>query len=212
MSNIHTILFDLDGTLIDTNELIIASFTHTFKHFQLSFTREEIMQFNGPPLTETFQQIDPAKAMEMLQVYRKHNHKIHNDYVKAFPFVSETLEQLKQRNMKIGVVTTKMREGAELGLSLTGLSRYVDAIITLDDVQHAKPHPESVMKAMDELDSKAGSTLMVGDNYHDIEAGKNAGVKTAGVAWAHKGKAHLLAYKPTYMLEDMKDLLTIAGV
>lgn len=210
--SINTILFDLDGTLIDTNELIIASFNHTFNHYQLNFTREEMIGFNGPPLRETFHQIDPERAENMIATYRKHNLAAHDSYVKAFPNVVETLEVLKNKQVKLGVVTTKMNQAVTMGLTLTGLDAYFDTVVTFDDVTNTKPHPEPVIKAMEELGADAASTLMVGDNYHDIEAGKNAGVKTAGVAWALKGKEHLLAYQPTYMLEDMSDLLTILEV
>ncbi|UJL45311.1 pyrophosphatase PpaX [Virgibacillus sp. NKC19-16] len=209
--SIRTILFDLDGTLIDTNELIIASFNHTFKHYNLAFTKEEIIEFNGPPLVDTFQKIDSKRADQMIDTYRVHNHANHDNYVKAFPQVVETIEQLKDNGIKLGVVSTKMSEAVTMGLTLTGLDVFFDSVITLDDVTYSKPHPEPVIKAMEELDADAASTLMVGDNYHDIESGQNAGVQTAGVAWAHKGKERLLEYNPTYMLEDMRDLLKITA-
>lgn len=210
--SIHTILFDLDGTLIDTNELIIASFDHTFKHYQLPYTREEIMQFNGPPLRDTFYHIDPERAESMIATYREHNLKHHDNYVTPFPHVAEVLEQLQAHNIRLGIVSAKMQKSVNMGLAVTGIERYFESVITWDDVDHPKPHPEPVMKAMEALEAEAASTLMVGDNYHDIESGKNAGVHTAGVAWAHKGKDFLQQYHPTYMLEDMYDLLKILGV
>ncbi|WP_060678517.1 pyrophosphatase PpaX [Virgibacillus halodenitrificans] len=210
--NIDIILFDLDGTLIDTNELITASFEHTFKKHNLSFTKEEIMGFNGPPLLDTFHNIDPERADVLVKTYREHNLAEHDRYVKAFPYAVETIQKLKNSGKKVGIVSTKMAKSVHMGLTLTGLEPLFNTIITYDDVQHAKPHPEPVIKAMKELDADGASTLMVGDNYHDIVAGKNAGVQTAGVSWAHKGRDSLLAYKPTYMLEDMRDLLKITGV
>lgn len=210
--SINTILFDLDGTLIDTNELIIASFTHTFDHYQYDFTREQIIEFNGPPLVETFRNIDPKQYEEMVNTYREHNLRVHDEYVKAFPYVKETLEILKDKNYRLGIVTTKMNDSVGKGLRIANLEGYFDAIVTLDDVSHPKPHPEPVVKAMRLLDADASSTLMVGDNSHDIESGQNAGVKTAGVAWSFKGKERLQKYNPTFMLEDMRDLLKITGV
>src|SRR5690625_3202936 len=209
---IRTVLFDLDGTILDSNELINASFDYTFKQYNYSFTREEIMGFNGPPLIESFNKIDPDRAEMMIETYLEHNHAIHNDYVQLFPYVIETIEALKDNDIKIGIVTAKMRPGVDLGLALTGLDRYFETIITVDDVVHPKPHPGSVIKAMTALNGEPDSTLMVGDNYHDIQAGQNAGVRTAGVAWSLKGKDYLASYEPTYMLEDMKDLLEIIGV
>lgn len=210
--NTRTILFDLDGTLIDTNQLIVASFKHTFDHFKLSFTDEEIIEFNGPPLVETFKKIDPIRADEMVATYRSHNYLHHDQYVTAFPNVLETLEALKRNDIRMGIVTTKLAKGVEMGLKKTGLIGFFDSIITLDDVTHAKPHAEPVLKAMESLGGESNSTIMVGDNSHDIEAGHNAGVRTAAVSWSQKGKERLLTYKPTYMLEKMTDLLQIVGV
>ncbi|HLR79674.1 MAG TPA: pyrophosphatase PpaX [Bacillota bacterium] len=207
--NIRTILFDLDGTLIDTNELIIQSFLHTFRQYGFTFTREEVKAFNGPPLKKTFEAIDPQRADEMIQTYLKHNHAIHDHYVKAFPNVVETIQQLREHQINMGIVTTKMRKGALMGLRKTGLDRLFETVITLNDVKQAKPHPEPVLKAMNELGGEAESTLMVGDNSYDIEAGHNAGMYTAGVAWSQRGKAYLQQYQPTYMLENMKDLLKL---
>lgn len=209
---IHTILFDLDGTLIDTNELIIASFLYTFEHFQLPITREETLSFIGPSLKDTFDKVDPARSEEMIQVYRDHNLHHHDNYVEAYPHVVETLKRLKETNIKLGIVTTKMRPGVNMGLKLVGLEELFDTVITLGEVTHAKPHPEPIIKAMNELDANVSSTLMVGDNSHDIESGQNAGVRTAGVAWSIKGRETLAKLNPTFMLEDIRDLYTIVGV
>lgn len=210
--SIQTILFDLDGTLINTNELINQSFIHTFNHYGLSFTRDELVTFNGPPLIETFAKIDKDHAEDMVKLYRSHNLKYHDDYVTAFPNVIETVQRLYNKHFKLGIVTTKMRQTVEKGLELTGLSHYFNTVITLDDVTHPKPDPEPVVKAMNELEAEADTTLMIGDNSYDIEAGKRAGTYTAGVAWAQRGEAYLQTYQPTYMLSDMKDLLDVIYV
>lgn len=210
--SINTILFDLDGTLLDTNELIQKSFEYTFEYFGYSFTKEEILQFNGPPLMETFSKVNPDLAEEMVKVYRKHNHENHEKYVKLFPNVKETLDVLKENGKKLAIVTAKMRSGVELGLQLTKIKQYFDAIVTIDDVKNPKPHPEPVLKAMSELNVEKDESIMVGDNYHDIESGKNAGIKTVGVAWSVKGEDYLRQFKPTYMIDDMKDLIPIVGV
>lgn len=209
--NIDSILFDLDGTLLNTNELIIESFIYTFDKYGLDFSLEEIKSFNGPPLYETFKRIDPEKAEEMMAVYRKHNLTHHDDYVTAFPNVIETIAALKEAGIKIAIVTNKMGKGVQMGLDLTGLDRYFETVITLGDVTHGKPHPEPLIRAMNLLDAKPQTTLMVGDNYHDIEAGHRAGVKTAGVSWSHKGRAFLESYRPTYIIDDMKELLELIG-
>lgn len=207
--NIRTILFDLDGTLIDTNELISASFAYTFEKYGLAFTDEELLQFNGPPLVDTFRSFLPEQVDKMVATYRKHNMDHHDMYVRAFPQVKSTLQTLQDKGIQIAVVTSKMHKVARHGIEFTELDPYVEYLIALDDVDNAKPHPESVIKAMELLDADPKTTLMVGDNYQDIEAGHNAGIRTAGVEWSHKGKEFLETYKPTYMLADMRDLLEL---
>lgn len=212
MKKIDTVLFDLDGTLIDSNELIEKSFEYTFAKFGYSFTREEILQFNGPPLKETFYEINAEIAEEMIQTYREHNTKYHNEYVKLFPNVKETLERLKQAGIKMGIVSAKVREGVKQGLEVTGIAHYFQTIIAVDDVNNPKPHPEPVLKGLSSLEGNPEKAMMVGDNYHDIESGKRAGVKTVGVAWSLKGEAYLRKFHPTYVVQDMTDLLPIVGV
>lgn len=209
---IQTVLFDFDGTLVDTNELIYQSFIHTFKTYGYSFSKEEILSFNGPPLHDTFYSINPELAEEMIETYRKHNHENHEKYIKLFPNVIETLEKLKENDVKIGIVTAKLREGVNLGMEITNLTPYIDTVVAIDDVEKPKPHPEPIFRALESLRAEREASIMVGDNYHDIEAGNRAGVITAGVSWSGKGEEYLKRYNPTYMLDDMLDLLPIVGV
>lgn len=208
----ETILFDLDGTLIDTNELIKFSFEHTFKHYGYDVTEEDIAACNGPPLIETFSNFNLNLAEEMVDTYIKHNHAHHDDFVTLFPNVTETLEALKLNGARLAVVSSKMRGGVMRGLELTNIKQYFDSIVSICDVNHSKPHPESVLKAMNELQGEEQHTIMIGDNYHDIISGQKAQVSTAGVAWSAKGETYLQEFKPTYMLKDMKDLISIIGV
>lgn len=99
-----------------------------------------------------------------------------------------------------------------MGLKLTGIGEFFKTVVTLDDVTMAKPDPEPVLLALKQLGSEPAEAIMVGDNYHDILAGKNAGTKTAGVAWTIKGPEALAKHEPDYMLEKMSDLLQIVGV
>ncbi|HWO76655.1 MAG TPA: pyrophosphatase PpaX [Bacillus sp. (in: firmicutes)] len=212
-TQIDTVLFDLDGTLIDTNELIIQSFLHTMEnYFPGQYEREHVLPFMGPTLQETFEKLNPTKVEEMIGTYREFNHREHDRLVKEFEGVYETVEALIRNGYKIGIVTTKIRETVLKGLKLTKLDPFFPVIVALDDVEKAKPDPEPIEKALQLLDSKPENTIMVGDNYHDILGGKNAGTKTAAVAWSVKGEDYLAQFKPDYMLQNMKDLLKILGV
>jgi pyrophosphatase PpaX len=212
-NKISTVLFDLDGTLIDTNELIISSFLHTLEHYYPSqYKREDVLPFLGPTLRETFETMDPTKVDEMIATYRKYNLSHHDTLVTEFPTVLDTVKDLKEKGYKVGIVTTKLSDVVIKGLKLTKLDTYFDVIVALDHVEKAKPDPEPILNALNQLDSKPEEAIMVGDNYHDILAGKNAGTKTAGVAWTIKGKDYLEQFEPDYILEEMADILKILGV
>ncbi|MDA7025558.1 pyrophosphatase PpaX [Bacillus sp. CLL-7-23] len=210
---INTVLFDLDGTLINTNELIIASFLHTLDHYHPGqYKREDVLNFIGPSLYETFSSINQEKVNEMIMMYREYNHKMHDQLVTEYDTVYETLEHLSYKGYKLGIVTTKLRDTVNMGLKWTGLDRFFETVVTLDDVKRAKPDPEPVLLALSKLDSLPEEAIMIGDNYHDILAGQNAGTKTAGVAWSIKGEKNLEKYHPDYMLVEMRDLLHVLEV
>lgn len=212
-NNIKTILFDLDGTLIDTNELIIASFLHTLdEYFPNEYKREDVIPFMGPSLRETFEQLNPRAVDEMIDTYRAYNIAHHDNLVTEFSGVYTTVEKLAKENYQMAIVTTKKHDVALKGLQLMNLQPFFSNIVAYDDVEKTKPDPEPIYKALHFLKSKPEEAIMIGDNYHDIVAGKNAGTKTAGVAWSLKGKDFLEQYKPDYMLETMEDILSIVGV
>jgi pyrophosphatase PpaX len=211
-NNINTILFDLDGTLIDTNELIISTYLHTLeKYFPGKYNRQDVLPFLGPTLHEVFGEMDPERVEEMVLEYRTYNLANHDALVKEFVGVMETIETLKKKGYKLAIVTTKREDVAFKGLRLMKLDPFFDVMIAYDHVKKVKPDPEPIFLALEKLESKPEETLMVGDNFHDVLAGKNAGTKTAGVAWTIKGRDYLAKYEPDYMLENMTDLLTILG-
>ena len=213
MSNkITTILFDLDGTLIDTNELIISTFMHTLdKYYPGKYQREDVYPFMGPSLKDTFSGLDPDRVDEMILEYRTYNLANHDLLVKEFVGVKDTVHTLKERGYKLGIVTTKLHDVVLKGLRLMDLEPYFEAVVALDHVEKEKPDPEPVLKALEQLGAKPEEAIMVGDNYHDILAGKNAGTKTAGVAWSMKGRDYLANFEPDFMLESMADILAILG-
>lgn len=207
---VTALLFDFDGTLLDTNELITQTFTTVLgEYFPGRFTREEIIHFNGPSLTQTFEAIDPAMVEELTHAYRTLNLKLHDEMVREYDGVRDTIQKLKVRGLKLAIVSTKRRNVILRGLKILGLEDAFEVIISLDDVENPKPHPEPVLLALEALQAAPEEALMIGDNSHDIEGGKNAGVRTAGVAWAAKGAAFLEAFNPDFMLMHISDLLQI---
>ncbi|WNS75043.1 pyrophosphatase PpaX [Bacillus sp. DTU_2020_1000418_1_SI_GHA_SEK_038] len=209
-TQVNTILFDLDGTLIDTNELIITSFLHVLgSYYPDRYTREDVLPFMGPTLRETFESINPEKVEEMIEAYKEFNITNHDLHVKEFPGVFETIRTLKESGYKIGIVTTKGMITVKMGLALTKLDQFFDVVVALDHVQNPKPDPEPILKALEQLQAKPEEAMMVGDNSHDILGGKNAGTQTVAVAWSLKGKQFLEGFDPDYIIDHMADLLDI---
>jgi pyrophosphatase PpaX len=212
-NKLTTILFDLDGTLIDTNELIISSFLHTLEQYQPGkYKRDDVLPFLGPTLHETFASVDPEKVEEMIVTYRAFNISNHDMLVTEFNGVYETVRTLKENGYKLGIVTTKVMNVVEKGLKLSRLDEFFDVVVALDHVQKPKPDPEPILLALKQLGSTPEEAIMVGDNHHDIVGGKNAGTMTAGVSWSIKGRDYVASFDPDYLLENMADLLDILGV
>ncbi|AJS60808.1 pyrophosphatase PpaX [Paenibacillus sp. IHBB 10380] len=208
---IDTILFDLDGTIIDTNELIISSFMNVLEVQGLSpLTREQIIPKMGLTLERQLQIFSGQDdVMPLIQSYRTYNDIYHDEMVHPFPQVIEVIQSLHGRGIHMGVVTTKNRPGTLKVLEMFGLLEYMDSVVTVIDVKNPKPHPEPVLKAVKELGADPLKTLMVGDSPVDIQAAKAAGVLSAGVAWSLKGEDELKKYEPDHMLHAMSDLYSL---
>lgn len=211
---IQTVLFDLDGTIVDTNELIIQSFLHTFEGITAEpVTREHIVPNMGRPLIEQMVFFSGREQVDdLVQKYRAFNIAHHDELVREFPYVRETVAKLHAAGVKLGVVTSKIRQTTEMGLKLMGLYDYFGTIVTVDDVRKAKPDPEGIHKAVRELGGDLSSALMVGDSHYDIEAAHNAGIPSVAVAWSLKGTEYLKQYNPTHIIQDMRDIVPIVGI
>lgn len=211
---IKTMLFDLDGTIIDTNELIIRSFIEALQGVApQGFGREHIIPSMGQPLTDQLRLFSGLEDVtQLVAAYREVNLRLHDEYVKAFDYVNEVIEKLHGQGIQIGVVTTKMRMTTERGLKYTGLFDYIDAIVTIDDVVNPKPHAEPVSKAIGLLGADPSSTIMVGDSIVDIESAIAAGAIAVGVAWSLKGEQILKEAGAHHVINDMRDLYAFVGL
>ncbi|MFF2889530.1 pyrophosphatase PpaX [Paenibacillus sp. NPDC057967] len=213
MNQIRTMLFDLDGTILDTNELIIRSFLESLKGYvPEDFCRDHIIPIMGLTLADQMKLFSGLDDVEpLVKAYREVNLRLHDDLVRTFEYVNEVLEKLHRQGIQIGVVTTKMRLTTERGLKFVGIYDYIDAIVTIDDVTHAKPHPEPVLKAMGLLGADPATTIMVGDSTVDIQSAVAAGAIGVGVAWSLKGGQILRDAGATYVIDDMRELYAFAG-
>ena len=160
-------------------------------------------------MKQTFSDIASGEEEAMIAKYRAYNELHHDELVTQYPEVVSTLEQLKAMGIKLAIVSTKRNKMIDRGLSVLGASHLFDTRIGTDDVKNVKPDPEPVLLALERLGVNKEDAIMIGDNSHDIEAGHNAGVRAAGVAWAFKGEEYLQQFKPEYMLHQMTDLFEI---
>lgn len=211
---IRNVLFDLDGTIVDTNELILESFLHVLNDkLAMEITRDQLIPKMGGPLVDQFQYFTGRTNVDQqVADYRKYNLKRHDEMVSVFPYVNDVVQAFSHQGIKMGVVTTKVRDTTNRVLQMFDLLPFMQTVITLDDVKHAKPHPEPVQRAMTELQADPKETVMVGDSSFDIVSAQQAGAWSAGVAWSLKGSAALTVYNPDWMLNDMRDLYDIVGL
>jgi pyrophosphatase PpaX len=204
---IKAILFDLDGTLINTNNLIVKTFQFVLKErLKLDVKREELVKYFGEPLRDTMNRYYPQNPDLLVQAYKEHNVKIHDKLAEKFEGVEEGLFQLKELGYKIAVVTSKKRITAERGLKLFNLYDIMDAIVTPEDTQKHKPNPEPVLKACDLLKVNSEEAIMVGDSHNDILSGKNAKCLTCLVKYTAVPLNGLLKHNPDYVIDSITDI------
>lgn len=204
------VLFDLDGTLLNTNKLIIESFKFTLKqHLNISIEEEELYQFFGEPLRITLARFDSDNVEEMLSTYRKFNIENHDSLTTVFPNAIEVVEQLSKEGFKIGIVTSKLKKTALKGLAFSGLNRFVETLVAYEDTQHHKPEAAPIIKALSKLKHPTEGTIMVGDSPFDLRSAKNAGVHGAGVSWSVHTEELLLKEEPQYIIKKFPQLLEI---
>ena len=183
-----TVLFDLDGTLIDSGEIIISSFRHATQTVLEREIPDEVLAaaVGGSNIYEQMRAFDEERADELVRVYREHNAPLHDDLV-AFEGIERVLDRLRAEGRQLGIVTAKRRKTVDLAFAILPLERYFDTVVTSEQTKHHKPHPEPVLTALDRLGSEPEEAAFVGDSPFDMGAGKAAGVFTVGVSW---GKIH----------------------
>lgn len=202
------VLFDLDGTLLNTDELIYNSFRYVFNAMkpEYNLTMEELHSFLGPSLMSSLEKYFEGEDLDLAyQHYQIFNRGQHKKYVTMYDGVMDTLNILKDKGIPMGVVTSKLTEVAYIGLDQFEITNYFKAIIGPSEVKNLKPDPEGIHKAMKILD--VDKAIYIGDNKSDIKAGINAGVITMGVSWTPKGTKEIEKLNPDKILDNMKEVL-----
>jgi pyrophosphatase PpaX len=215
MKKLDTIIFDLDGTLIDTNDIIIRSFRSTFdRHFpEVEVTNYQIHSFIGPTLEQTFSDYtnDPFEIQDMIDSYREFYVKYEVGNFQIYPDVIEVVKDLKEKDYNLAILTSKFKVAAWPSFTHYNLDQIFDVFVSLDDVEFPKPHKNAVETVLSHF-PESKTAIMIGDNQGDILAGKNAGIYSAGVAWSLKGKEHLMEVQPDFMLESMNDIYRVISI
>lgn len=207
---IKGILFDLDGTLINTNMLIINSFKYVFKeNLDLIVEDNEIVQYFGEPLAYTMAKYTKDRVEELVEKYVEYSLSIHDEYTESFKGVEEGLIILREKGYKLAIVTSKRRTTALRGLRLFDLEKYFEVIVSPEDTEKHKPEGEPVLKACELLNLKPEEVVMVGDSHNDILCGKNAGSKTCLVKYTALPLEKLLEHKPDYVIDSVEEILNI---
>ncbi len=206
----NTYLFDLDGTLLDSIELILASFRHTARvHLGRDHSDAFWLAGVGTPLRDQLRKIarSDSELEAMLETYRTFNLARHDEMAKPYPGIVDVVRQLHRDGAKLALVTSKLSTGAIRGLQLLELENELAVRVCADDVVYGKPHPEPVLKALAALDAQPQDAVFIGDSAHDIESGRAAGVATAAVSWGPFPRELLEAAGPSHWIERPEQLL-----
>ncbi|MCL5109275.1 MAG: HAD-IA family hydrolase [Chloroflexi bacterium] len=231
------LLFDLDGTLVDSMSLIYASFRHTMREvLELAPSDEALLGIFGQPLVKGLATLgglpldlpaslaanshlppvyDPGEPPEqrlmrrLLYVYRTHNLSHHDDYIKCFPGANETLNELKRRGYALGVVTSKGQLTAVRSTARCGLDVHMDTMVVLEDTGKHKPDPTPLLLALRRPGRRPEESLYLGDAAVDVLAARAAGTVAAAALWGPLPREQVLALAPDYALESIGELLQL---
>jgi pyrophosphatase PpaX len=178
------VLFDLDGTLIDSTPMILASFQHATKTVLGEAVPDEAIFaiVGGPTLEAQMRSFAPDRVEELVAVYRAHNTPLH-DHLQLCAGMGDVLATLKAEGRRLGIVTSKRRHTTQLALDRLEIERFFDTIVTSDETATHKPSPEPVQLALTRLDAAPGAAAYVGDSPYDVGSARAAGVFSIAVSW-----------------------------
>lgn len=208
MNKYSTLLFDMDGTVVNTDELIVQTFFTLYDMYKNGQRRDrkDIYYFSGPPIRDTlkkeFPDLDPQFIWDE---FHRISWDYYPKYILPFDGVKETLIKLKEKGVKLGIVTNKIHKTTQYCLDILSLNGLFDVIIGFDDVSKGKPHQEGIEKAMQLFNEKdKNKVLYVGDNVSDYLTAENAGVDCALLYWGPRVIGE--EAKPKYKLHSFKEL------
>jgi pyrophosphatase PpaX len=204
---LRAVLFDLDGTLIDTIELIRVSFRYATEKVLGEALPDELTMANvGQPLRTQFEDLAPGRADELTRVYREFNRAHHDELAKAYPGTVEVLQAIAARGIPMGIVTSKGTEGARRGLDLFGLAGFFEVVVSADDVPTHKPDPFPLRFAASAMGVPLEYCVYIGDSPHDMQAAVSGGAIAVAALWGAFSGEDVLRPSPPFALRDIGEL------
>ena len=206
-------LFDFDGTLVDTTEMIHQGMRHAASTVlgREDIPRETLLANVGQPLPRQMELIDAERAGLLLEAYRRHHEENHDALIEEFPDVERSLSRLRSAGVKVAVVTSKRRGSVEMALkNFPALRSVVDRFVTLEDTREHKPHPEPLLRGLELLGGvPKDEAAYVGDSPFDVEAARAAGLTSVAVSWGAFSEDRLRAAEPEYLVPDIGSAVDI---
>jgi pyrophosphatase PpaX len=209
---IKAVLFDFDGTLADTLPVCFYAFRRIFKELDhREITDNEIVSMFGPSETGIIQEnLKKSESVEeAINKYYTYYEEVHSSLVKKNTNIHDLLKWLKSMDIKVGIVTGKARKSLDISMEKLEMDHMFDVIITGDDVDRPKPHPEGILKAISSLEVVKEQTIFVGDSHADIKAGKDAGIITIGVLWLPTVQSLTFEPSPDYLFKNTFELVNL---
>jgi pyrophosphatase PpaX len=206
-----TVLFDFDGTVVDSGGIILASMRHATREvLGRDYSDEELMQtVGGPGLEAQMRAIAPDQVDRLVDVYRAHNEPLH-DELEACLGMEDVLVRLREEGRRLGIVTAKRRSTVELAFARLPLEHLFDVVVGGDETERHKPDPEPLLVAAERLEADPADTAYVGDSPFDIRAAKAAGMFAVAVTWGRIHDAERLeAEKPDAVVDSPEELLAV---
>lgn len=208
-----TVLFDFDGTLINTHDLIIEGFNHISRLYNgRAFDESDHIKMLGKPLEQQIRLICPFEVPEATEAFKAWYAKNHDAHACGYEAVEDVLKVLRSEGYQLGIVTNNSQQGMQSGLDLLGLEKYFDVIITRDDVSECKPSPEGIQKALHMLKTAPQDCIYVGDSMADIYAARSAGVLPVLVGWTALTHDQIRSLSPVDLIESPFEILLMMQI
>jgi len=180
------VIFDLDGTLADTEELILNSFRHTYESFEKTPMHDaHIKKTFGAPLMEVLKNEFGSDYEKAAQIYRSYHLDNFENYIRLFDGAIEILQELQTMNVTMGIVTSRLTHTTTKILKKYDIEKYFKFIVTADMTERHKPDPEPLLKCLLELGATKEHAVFIGDTLYDVACAKNAGIQSMLVGWSH---------------------------